>query len=151
MDYEIVQLEEKVVAGLKTRTSNGDPNMSNCIGGLWQMFYEKGVYQRIPNKKNHKSIGLYTNYEGQKGDAYDVLVCCEVETLEGLEAGTEGFVIPDGKYAKFVVKGNAVTACMEFWMKLCELDLNRKYGVDFEEYQNADMENAEIHMYISLK
>ena len=40
----------------------------------------------------------------------------------------------------------------EFWSKLWELSLDRKYSSDFEEYQNnsADMGNQEIHIYIAL-
>ena len=30
------------------------------------------------------------------------------------------------------------------------MDLDRNYKCDFEEYQNADVENAEIHIYISI-
>ena len=32
MDYEVVQLTEKQVAGLKIRTSNDDPQMGEKIG-----------------------------------------------------------------------------------------------------------------------
>ena len=44
-----------------------------------------------------------------------------------------------------------LTAVREFWRELWNMDLNRAFVCDFEEYQNADPENAEIHMYISLK
>lgn len=32
MNYEVVQLEEKTVAGLKIRTNNQNPNMGRDIG-----------------------------------------------------------------------------------------------------------------------
>jgi len=59
--------------------------------------------------------------------------------------------IPAGSYAKFIVKGNVVTAVAEFWQELWKMDLNRAFVCDFEEYQNGDCENAEIHLYIGLK
>jgi predicted transcriptional regulator YdeE len=41
-------------------------------------------------------------------------------------------------------------AVADFWIELWQMDLNRSFQCDFEEYQNCDMENAEIHIYISL-
>ncbi len=76
---------------------------------------------------------------------------CEVTEVSDLPHETEVRRIPAGQYAKFVVKGNMLTAVREFWRELWNMDLNRAFVCDFEEYQNADPENAEIHMYISLK
>ncbi len=36
-------------------------------------------------------------------------------------------------------------------MQLWNMDLPRSYVCDFEEYQDGEMENAEIHIYIGLK
>ncbi|MDP4093931.1 MAG: GyrI-like domain-containing protein [Bacillota bacterium] len=152
MNYEIVQLEEKKVAGLRIRTSNSDPDMSSSIGVAWQRFFSEGIYQSIPDKKNDKSIGLYTNYENGVSGAYDVMVCCEVEDVASLPENVQSEIITSGKYAKFIVCGHVQKAVAEFWMKLWAMDLDRKYCCDFEEYQGgSDMENAEIHIYISLK
>ena len=51
MNYEIVYLNEKIVAGIVTRTSNSTENMKKVIGEAWQMFFETGAYSSIPNKK----------------------------------------------------------------------------------------------------
>ena len=152
MNYEIVQLKEKKVAGLRIRTSNSDPNMSSSIGTTWQRFFAEGIYQSIHDKKNDKSIGLYTNYENGINGAYDVMVCCEVDDTTSLRENVESEIIPSGKYAKFIIYGHVEKAVAEFWMKLWSLELDREYLCDFEEYQGGeDMENAEIHIYISLK
>jgi len=150
MEYEIVQLEEKKVAGLRIRTSNNDPSMKNSIGKVWQSFFADGIYDSIPGKKNDKSIGLYTNYENGTDGEYDVIVCCEVEDTESLQENVQSQIISSGKYAKIIVYGHAQKAVEEFWMKIWSMDLDRKYSCDFEEYQGCDMENAEIHIYISL-
>ena len=152
MNYQLVQLEEKKVAGIRVRTSNGDPNMSNSIGMAWQSFFADGIYQCIPGKKDDKSIGLYTNYENGVSGAYDVMVCCEVEDTSSLQENVQSETIPSGKYAKFIIRGHVQKVVAEFWIKLWSMDLDRKYACDFEEYQGVgDMENAEIHIYISLK
>jgi predicted transcriptional regulator YdeE len=150
MNYEIVNLEQKTVAGIKIRTSNSSPSMTRDIGEAWQRFYAQGIYASIPNKVNGKAIGLYTNYENGAAGEYDVLVCCEVSSLENLPDGLETKVIPAGKYAKFTVHGNmeAVGAC---WNEIWQTKLDRKFDCDFEEYQECDdMEHMEVYTYISL-
>jgi len=150
MNYELIELKEKTVVGIKTRTSNTDPNMSNDIGTLWQNFFEKGIFNSIADKKNNNSIGLYTNYENTANE-YDVMVCCEVKDLINQSKDLQSEIIPSGKYAKFIINGHVQTAVQEFWMNLCNIKLDRKYSHDFEEYQDGgDMNNAEIHIYISL-
>jgi len=151
MNYELVNLEEKTVAGLLIRTNNSNPNMAISIGNLWQEFFANGIYESIPNKQNDKSIGLYTNYECDMNGDYDVVVCCEIQKVSNLPTNLHTQIIPAGKYAKFVVKGDMQKAVAEFWMKLWSMNLDRKYSCDFEEYQSGcDMNNAEIHIYISL-
>lgn len=152
MNYEIVSLEQKIVAGLTIRTSNNDCNMVTSIGNLWKKFFADGVYQSILNKQNANSIGLYTNYESDVTGAYDMMVCCEIINTTSLPIGVNTKIIPAGRYAKFVVHGDVQQAVAEFWSKLWSMDLDRKYSCDFEEYQSGcEMNNAEIHIYISLK
>lgn len=151
MNYEIVQLEEKKVVGLKIRTNNSDPNMSSAIGDVWKKFFETGIYQSIPDKKNEKCIGLYTNYESDVNGAYDVMVCCETQNSSNHPMLVQSETIPAGKYAKFIIQGHVQKVVAEFWMKLWSMDLDRKYSCDFEEYQGgSDEDTAEIHIYISL-
>lgn len=44
-----------------------------------------------------------------------------------------------------------LAAVQAFWKKLWSMKLERSFVCDFEEYQNVDLENAEIHIYIGLK
>lgn len=151
MNYELVQLDKRMVAGLKIRTSNSDPNMSSSIGETWQRFYSEGIYYSIPNKKNDKSMGLYMNYEDGVNGSYDVMVCCEVEDKAELPENAVLECIPSGKFAKFVIHGDTKEAVNEFWTELWSMELDRRYCCDFEEYQGGgNYENAEIHIYISV-
>ena len=106
MNYEVVYLKEKTVAGITIRTSNNDPNMAKSIGETWQQFFAGGIYKSISNKKNDNSIGLYTNYEDKVNGAYDVMVCCEISKEENLPTEINVKKIAEGKYAKFVAKGH---------------------------------------------
>jgi len=151
MTYETVNLKEKTVVGLSARTNNSSPEMEKIIGRLWQKFYSPEIYANIKNRANQKALGIYTDYDSDENGDYTVAVMCEVTEVSELPHETEVRRIPAGQYAKFVVKGNMLTAVREFWRELWNMDLNRAFVCDFEEYQNADPENAEIHMYISLK
>lgn len=56
-----------------------------------------------------------------------------------------------GKYAKFIVHGPMQTVVADFWNKLWNMNLDRTYSYDFEEYQSGgDIEHTEVHIYISI-
>lgn len=151
MHYEEVYLEEKIVVGIGARTRNSDTNMPTIIGGLWRCFFENGIYGSIPYKVGETTIGLYDCYEKDVKGLYDITVCTEVSQVG---QGIEGCIvkeIPKGKYAKFVVKGHMQKAVADFWEKLWQINLNRSYQADFEEYVNGDIEACEIHIFIALK
>lgn len=151
MNYEIVNLPEKRVVGVTARTKNSDPDMPVIIGGLWNHFYQDGIYSKITHKTSDKSLGIYSDYENDFLGEYDITVGYEVSNDSSVLPDTILKIIPSGRYAKFVVKGHMQKAVADFWSKLWEMNLDRSYQCDFEEYQNSDMENAEIHIYISLK
>lgn len=146
MKYEIVNLEEKIVVGVSAITGNDDTNMGKIIGGLWGKLYEGGINETIKNKANEYAIGLYSDY---KDNQYLVTVGNEVSKVEN-----EGLTIkkiPAGKYAKFSIEGHMEKAVAEAWNKIWQMDLDRSYEADFEEYLNSDFNNAKIDIYISLK
>jgi predicted transcriptional regulator YdeE len=151
MNYEVVYLEEKIVAGVVTRTSNNAPDMGNVIGKAWQKFFQGGVYSVIPNKKNKNTIGLYTNYEDKVNGDYDVMVCCEISNAENLSSEIQMKKIVEGKYAKFVVKGKIEEVLGRLWAEIWSMNLDRKYTFDFEEYiGDCETDEQEIHIYIAI-
>jgi predicted transcriptional regulator YdeE len=151
MNYEVVYLKEKIVAGVVVRTSNSAPDMSKVIGEAWQRFFEAGIYSSIANKKNNNTIGLYTNYEDKVNGAYDVVICCEILKEEKLSNEIQMKKIVEGKYAKFVVKGEVKEAVGRCWSEIWKMNLDRKYTFDFEEYiSECESEEQEIHIYIAI-
>lgn len=152
MKYETIVLQKKMVAGIAARTKNSDPTMPVVISGLWNQFFQGGIYEQIPNKVNQKSLGIYSDYETDYNGAYRIFVGCEIEQAATLPLKDTSFTtIPAGIYAKFIVRGNMQQAVADFWKELWEMNLDRSYVCDFEEYQNNSIEDAEIHIYISLK
>ena len=153
MKYEIVELEEKIIAGIKVRTTNQDGKAIQDIGMTWQKLFESGIYEKVPNKVNTKTIGLYTEYEGDYTKSYTFIAGTEVS--KEIENNEEiiSKVIPKGKYAKFVITGDVKDLVGQAWQEIWNMNLKRKYTCDFEEYQNnsEDMQKQEIHIYIALQ
>lgn len=149
MKYELVELKETKIAGFVARTSNSSPDMGAVIGGTWKRLFSEGGYSSISNKTTGKTMGIYTDYEGDEHGEYTFMAGCAVDgdVPEGFDVRT----LPAGKYAKFVVIGNMMTAVGEFWKELWKMGLDRTFVFDFEEYQNADPDNCEIHIYIGVK
>ncbi len=150
MNYETIELAEKTAAGFCVRTNNSSPDMQKDIAGLWQRFFAPDGFFGLTNKVGEKALGIYTDYQDNENGDYTVMTACEVSD-ENVGKQYEIRKIPAGKYAKFIVRGNMVTAVGEFWQQLWKMDLDRSFVCDFEEYQNADPDNCEIHIYIGLK
>ncbi|WP_061994185.1 GyrI-like domain-containing protein [Clostridium sp. ATCC 25772] len=152
MNYEIVNLVEKQVVGLIKETTNENGKAIKDIGEMWEKFLAKAYYEKIKNRNNKKFIAVYTDYQGDFTNPYNFLICSEVIKSDNLESPLVSRKIPGGKYAKFVIKGDVKKSVQEFWSELWQMNLDRRYSCDFEEYQNNsnDMENQEIHIYISL-
>lgn len=146
MNYKIVELKEKIVVGVNAVTGNDDPNMAAIIGGLWTELYQGGISSKIKNKVNEYAIGLYSDYSDNK---YEVTVGNEVSKAENNEYVVK--TIPAGKYAKFSITGHTQRVVAAAWDEIWNMNLDRSYVADFEEYLNSDFENAKINIYISLK
>ncbi len=153
MKYEIVELEEKVIVGIKIKTTNKDGKAMQDIGMTWQKLFANGIYEKISNKVNSKTMGLYTEYEGDYTKPYTFIAGAEVSKEVQIGEELESIIIPKGKYAKFIITGDVQNSVGQAWQEIWNMDLKRKYTCDFEEYQNnsEDMQKQEIHIYIALE
>lgn len=149
MNFEIVTLKEKIAAGIEARTNNTSPEMGAVIGGLWNRFYNDGIYTSIANKRDGKALGIYKDYEKDAMSDYTAMVACETE-MEPQGGEFAVCHIPAGRYAKFVIHGDVVNSVAAAWQEIWQMDLPRTYQCDFEEYQNSSMDQAEIHIYVGL-
>ena len=150
MDYEIVTLKEKIAVGISARTSNASPDVGTVIGGLWERFFNGGIYASIPDKADERALGIYRDYAGDERAEYTAMVAC---ATTGEPQGGEYDVcrIPAGQYARFIIHGDMVQAVAAAWQEIWQMDLPRTFQCDFEEYQDDRMENAEIHIYVGLE
>ena len=150
MEYEIVTLKEKIAVGVSARTNNTSPDAGAVIGGLWNRFFNEGIYASIPDKVNEKALGIYTEYAGDEKSDYTTVVACETSS-EPKDDTYAVCRIPAGKYAKFVIHGDMVQAVAAAWQEIWQMKLERTFQCDFEEYQDDKMEDAKIHIYVGLQ
>ncbi|HCQ90907.1 MAG TPA: AraC family transcriptional regulator [Clostridium sp.] len=152
MNYEIVNIQEKIVAGIGVETTNKNMKAMTDIGMLWGKFIGEKIIDSIPMRVNEKAIGLYTEYEGDYTKPYKFYCAVEISGVIEEKDDIVTKVIPSGKYAKFTVKGHMQKAVGEAWGKIWNMDLDRKYNCDFEVYHNdsEDINNQTIDIYISL-
>lgn len=152
MNYEIVNIQEKIVAGIGVETTNKNMKAMTDIGMLWGKFIGEKIIDSIPMRANEKAIGLYTEYEGDYTKPYKFYCTVEVSSTIEEKDDIVTKVIPSGRYAKFTVKGHMQKVVGEAWEKIWNMDLDRKYSCDFEVYYNdsEDINNQTIDIYISL-
>ncbi|WP_432663857.1 GyrI-like domain-containing protein [Wukongibacter baidiensis] len=153
MEYKIVEIKEKKMVGLLKKTTNENMQAAKDIGLLWEKFMAKGIYSGIENKVDRKTIGLYTDYEGDYTKPYNFMTCCEVDNITASHLHLTSKIISEGKYAKFTVRGHIQQAVIDAWKSIWCLDLDRRYDCDFEVYHNNtdDINNQIIDIYISIK
>ncbi|HWP51169.1 MAG TPA: GyrI-like domain-containing protein [Clostridia bacterium] len=151
MTHEVITLKQKTIVGLTARTANSNPDMGAVIGGLWQKLFEGGLFFSITGKVNDFAVGLYSGYSNSH-EEYDVTVGCEVNRADKLPEGAVVRVIPQGRYAKFVVFGDKVTAVTGAWAEIWDMSLARSYTGDFEEYVSTNADgDCEVHIYVALE
>ena len=146
MKYKIVELKEKMIAGVAARTANDDPKMGEIIGDLWNRLYQDNLYDKIQDKVSPYCYGLYSDYD-EKG--YQVTVGCDVSKSQEV---FDQKIVPAGKYARFEIHGDMVTAVQNAWSEIWQMPLDRTYTGDFEEYVDSNMTgDATIFIYIAIK
>lgn len=152
MNYEIVEVSEKTILGLMTKTTNQNMQAVKEIGTLWNKFLNES-YSETKCKRDDKVMGIYTDYEGDFTMPYNFIAGCEVMNTEDIQQPLVVRKIPSGKYAKFSAQGHCQSIVAEMWEEIWKTKLDRKYSYDFEVYHcnPANEKEQKIDIYISLK
>lgn len=150
MEYKVIKQEEKIVAGIEARTNNFSEDVYKVIGGLWEKFYSE-TYNKIENKVNRRSLGIYTEYENDEKGDYTMITACEVSSSNKNNNDMIIKKIPAGKYAVFTIRGDVRTEVGKFWQELWKMKLERTFICDYEEYCEGTIEDCLINIYIGIK
>jgi predicted transcriptional regulator YdeE len=148
---KLVEIDEKRIIGLSTRTTNAkemDPSTGR-IGPLWKEFDDQ---VEVDYKNGNRVYGVYSNYESDAAGEYSILAGTDQLDVN-TSAKLEEIVIPSGKYLVFTAKGDIPRIVIDTWERVWEYfskkdaEYERSYTTDFEYYVNQN----EIEVCIAVK
>ncbi len=142
------------VVGISVRTEKKDGQAIRDIGALWNRFMTESVQQNIPNKSEETIYAVYTNYEGDYTQPYDLVLGCKVESTDAIPEGMTSVTIQGGNYHSYTSRGNILAGSVaNTWKQIWDSETNRSYTTDFEVYgeKARDPQNAEVDILISTK
>ena len=149
------QLEGFKIIGISLETTNENGKSAEDLGKLWEQFYKDNVPSKIPNKTSDEIYSIYTDYESNYTGKYTCVIGMKVDSINQIPNGLIGREFKNGKYQKFVAKGQMPNAIFLTWQEIWENDknLNRKYTADFEVYgqKSQNGENSEVEIYIATE
>lgn len=127
MDFEIVEANDRLVAGRVVRTSNAeemDPGRAR-LPGLWGRAACAGDV-----------VAVLTDYESDREGEFTQLVGREIGTIGDARPGELVAPIPAGSYALFRTTGEAPGSIIDGWRRVWHEedagDLRRAWAIDFE-------------------
>lgn len=150
---EKTQINKIKIIGIRTRTIN-DGKAAKDIPALWGRFMNEQTMTKIPNRVDDKIYCLYTNYDGDHLQPYDVILGCEVSSLTEVPEGMTKHEIEAGNMAKFTAKGSLIkgAAVVNTWETIWKANLDRSFTTDFEVYdeRSENMDNPEVDIFVAL-
>ena len=144
-DFKLVGIK------LYGKTTNQNNQSSKDCGELWQKFETDKIFNVIPEKLSNEVYAVYFDYEKDETTPFSYFIGCKVEKNSETPKELEELIIPIQEYSKFTAKG-VMTGCVtDAWEKLENSNTDRKFGFDFEVYdeRSQDWSNAEVDIYIS--
>ena len=134
----------------KTKNENGQAG-TDC-GELWQKFEVNQISKRIPSKRSDAVYAVYYDYESDGNGAFSYFIGCRVADHTEVPPNLDELMIPEQTYHKEIAKGQMTGCITKVWEKIWNSNLNRKFGFDFEVYdeRSYDWENAEVDIYVSV-
>lgn len=121
-------------------------------GNLWQKFEIEKIFELIPNKLRNEIYAAYYDYEKDETKPFSYFIGCKVDEEAETPKRLNELLVPSQNYVKVIAKGIMTGCITEAWKKIWESNLNRKFGFDFEVYdeRSKDWNNAELDIFISI-
>jgi predicted transcriptional regulator YdeE len=150
----MIKIDGFNIIGISVRTSNRNNQSAQDLAKLWGEFYEKGLFDKIPNKVSNDIYSIYTDYKSDFTDEYTTVIGMQVTSLDDIPGGLIGQQFSSDNFIRFVAKGSMPKAIVDVWTDVWNRDkeLNRKYSYDFEVYgdKSQNGEDSEVDVYIAV-
>lgn len=138
---------------LNKRTTNENGQSAKDCGELWQSFEMNAIANQIPNRLSDGIYAVYFDYKSDENGTFSYFIGAKVAPDAQAPEGLDELLVPKQTYKKLTAKGKMPDCIAEAWQNIWKSDLNRKFGFDFELYdeRSRDWENAEVDIYLSIK
>ncbi len=149
-----VQIESFNIIGIAIRTTNENGQAATDIPKLWDAFLSNALLSKIPSKIDGTIYSLYTEYESDHTKPYTTILGCKVEHLDEIPEGMVGKSFKGGKYLKLTANGNLTEGLVaNQWYQIWDMDLDRRYTVDFEAYgeKTQNPQEAQVDFFIAIE
>ncbi|MFQ6393336.1 GyrI-like domain-containing protein [Nocardia sp. KC 131] len=140
MDFEIVTLDESLVAGLTVPLTGREVSARDLdlVNFTWDRYLAR-----------EKNVSRVAAYIGQNDHAVAVLGY-EVATMEQMDAGDVVTRVPKGRYAKFVVSDKPYDLLRTAWAQVRKAEnagtITRSHTAEIERYTGP----TSVEVYVSL-
>lgn len=137
---------------LENKTTNENNQSRVDCGSLWQKFETEKIAGLIPNKLGNEIYAVYYEYEKDETKPFSYFIGCKVDGKAKTPKGLNELIVPSQNYLKVSAKGEMTGCITEAWEKIWNSEINRKFGVDFEVYdeRSKDWNQAEVDIFISI-
>lgn len=137
---------------LKRKTKNENEQSAKDCGELWQHFEINKIAELIPNKISDSIYAVYYDYESDEKGLFSYFIGCKVAENTVAPKDLDELIIPQQNYYKVTAKGQMTACISEAWTKIWNANINRKFGFDFEIYdeRSHNWNDAEIDIYLSI-
>ncbi|WP_434580750.1 GyrI-like domain-containing protein [Pseudomonas sp. Z5-35] len=152
MDVKLKTVEPFTVAGLQVRTRNSEEQQGDAarIGPMWQQFFTKGLFEKVPARQSESFVyGVYSDYESDATGYFNVTAGVEVDATS---AGYPAVNVEGGDYLVFSAKGPMPDCVIEAWGLIWAYFADnpqtlRRFTTDFEVYSAPDS----VAIYIGVQ
>lgn len=137
---------------LDHKTTNENNQSSTDCGNLWQRFEKDKIFELIPNKVSNEVYAVYFDYEKDETKPFSYFIGCKVDENAETPNSLQFLEIPSQHYVKVTAIG-VMTGCItEAWKKFWHSQIQRKFGFDFEVYdeRSQNWNDAELDIYVSI-
>ena len=138
---------------LDRKTTNKNKQSEKDCGNLWQKFEQEKTATLIPGKLSDEVYAVYFDYESDEKGAFSYFIGCKADETTPLPEGLDELHIPAQDYEQITARG-VMTGCVtEAWQKVWDTIKNRKFGYDFEVYdeRSRDWNDATVDIFIALR
>lgn len=134
------------------KTTNRNNQSSTDCGILWQKFEKENIINHIPHRLSDTIYAVYFDYEDTSQEKFRYFIGCQIEKNVPVPEKLDTLWIPTQDYKIITAQGKMTDCLTETWKNIWTLKIPRKFGFDFEVYdeRSHNWNDAEVDIYLSL-